>query len=113
MGSKRYPKDVLNQATDVMTAINQIDPNFRSGSVSVTSFTDDVTQVQSIQTQIVALEKQLAGLRNQRNDRLMGLWESIKRMRTSIKGAYGDDSSEYDLVGGTRRSEYKRTPRKP
>lgn len=43
----------------------------------------------------------------------MGLWESIKRMRTSIKGLYGDDSSEYKLVGGTRRNEYKRTPRKP
>jgi hypothetical protein len=39
--------------------------------------------------------------------------ELIKRVRASVKGAFGDDSDEYELVGGTRASERKRPVRKP
>lgn len=113
MGTRGYPTNTLDQATDIVAACTQIDPNFRSGSLTLTSFADDVAQVKNIHAQITALELQLADLRNRRDDRLTKMWDAIKRIRASIKGAYGDDSSEYELVGGTRMSERKRTPRKP
>ena len=43
----------------------------------------------------------------------MSLWDTIKRVRATVKGAYGDDSSEYELVGGTRVSEHRRPARRP
>jgi hypothetical protein len=40
------------------------------------------------------------------------VWDTVKRIRAGVKGAYGDDSFEYDLIGGTRRSERKRPARR-
>jgi hypothetical protein len=34
------------------------------------------------------------------------------RMLAAIGARYGTDSSEYEMVGGTRTSERKRSPRK-
>jgi flagellar biosynthesis/type III secretory pathway chaperone len=38
--------------------------------------------------------------------------ELLKRIRAAVRGAYGDDSTEYELVGGTRLSERKKPLRK-
>jgi hypothetical protein len=38
----------------------------------------------------------------------------VKRVRSAIKGVYGDDSTQYEMVGGTRMSERKpRTRKRP
>jgi hypothetical protein len=44
--------------------------------------------------------------------KLAGIWDRIKRVRATVKGAYGDDSSEYELVGGTRMSERRQPARR-
>ena len=54
-----------------------------------------------------ALDAQLVDLRNKRDEVYSELWDKIKRVRNSVKGIYGDDSSEYEMVGGTRRSGRK------
>ena len=36
----------------------------------------------------------------------------MKRIRTGVKAIYGDDSLEYERVGGKRASEIKRSPHK-
>ncbi len=59
-----------------------------------------------------ALEAQLTDLRNQRDALYAGLWDKVKRVRSTVKGIYGDDSSEYEMVGGTRKSERKHPARK-
>lgn len=41
------------------------------------------------------------------------LKEFIKRTLGAIGSKYGDDSSEYELAGGMRRSERKKPVRKP
>jgi len=75
-------------------------------------FTNALAQTQAIQSQINGLELQLTDLRNKRDERLTGIWETVKRVRATVKGMYGDDSSEYELVGGTRMSERKKAARK-
>jgi hypothetical protein len=35
----------------------------------------------------------------------------MKRLRSGVKAVFGDDSLEYERVGGKRRSEYKRRTR--
>ena len=113
MATKHYPANILDQARDVLIGCKQIDPNLQIGALTQTAFADTMAQTQTMQSQIDTLEKQLTELRNKRDDQLNTLWESVKRVRFSVKGAYGDDSLEYELVGGTRLSDRKRPGRKP
>jgi hypothetical protein len=55
---------------------------------------------------------QLADLRNKRDERLTQMWDALKRVRATVKGVYGDDSSEYKLVGGNL-PERAQTPCSP
>jgi hypothetical protein len=68
---------------------------------------------QSLKNEIGALEVQLVDLRNQRDEVFRTGWEYVIRLRAGIKGFYGDDASQYELVGGTRRSERKPHPKRP
>ncbi len=48
-----------------------------------------------------------------KNKSIKGLRDAIKRLRNAVKGEYGDDSTEYESVGGKRLSERKPPVRKP
>jgi hypothetical protein len=73
----------------------------------------DINGIQQTQHDLAALEAQLLEVRDRRDELYLAAWDKVKRMRAGIKGLYGDDSSEYELVGGTRRSERKRARRTP
>ena len=49
----------------------------------------------------------MTDLRNQRDAANQDLWDKVKRLRAGVKASYGDDSSQYEMVGGTRMSERK------
>jgi hypothetical protein len=66
----------------------------------------------ALETQVAALEVQLAEKRAQRDAHFKNLWEDTKRVRNSIKGSFGDDSLQYKMVGGTRLSDRKPSRRK-
>src|SRR5690349_8401905 len=112
MTVKNFPTDILAQTTDVLAACRQIDPDMKTGALTQAAFADELSQAQAIQSQIQALELQLTNLRNKRDERLAGMWDTVKRVRATVKGTYGDDSSEYELVGGTRMSERRRPVRR-
>ena len=57
-------------------------------------------------------EDQLTNLRNQRDTINQSLWDKVKRARAGVKANYGDDSSQYEMVGGTRLSERKSARRR-
>lgn len=63
-------------------------------------------------TAIARLNNERTDAVNHKNSTGKAVFEFIKRVRSTVKGVYGDDSSEYDLVGGTRRSERKPPTRK-
>ncbi len=65
-----------------------------------------------IQATISSLETQLTDLRNERSVLNTSLWDVLKRLRAGVKAAYGDDSSQYEMIGGTRMSEKKRPAKK-
>ena len=50
--------------------------------------------------------------RNQRDLVYNGMWDKIKRVRAGVKANYGDDSQQFEMVGGTRTSERKSPTRK-
>ena len=58
------------------------------------------------------LENQLTDLRNRRDATNETLWDAVKRVRAGFKASFGDDSSQYEMIGGTRTSERKTATRK-
>ena len=112
MAAKVYPFDTVAQAKDVAQGWKTFDAAFKVGDLTCAALESDVNTVISQQDQIDALEKQLTDLRNQRDASNAALWEKLKRVRSTVKGIYGDNSSQYELVGGTRMSERKPAARK-
>jgi len=112
MAAKPYPTDVLEQAQAVLDAWKQIDEELTFGDLNLEALQTDVGGAAPIQSQMNTLEAQLTDLRNQRDALYQSMWNKVKRVRAAVKGIYGDDSSQYEMVGGTRLSERKSPARK-
>jgi hypothetical protein len=106
------PSNALEQARAVLEAWKSIDPELKFGPLTVAALASDLDQVQVELSQITVLETRLIGLRNQRDALIVSAWDKVVRVRMGMKGIYGDDSSQYEMVGGTRLSEYKHTLRR-
>ena len=105
--SKPYPADILSRLQASITRWKEINATLKFGDLSLDSMQAVLERGRALRNQIGALEAQLIDLRSQRDDAYTTGWKYIIRMRNGIKGYYGDDSSEYEMAGGTRRSEYK------
>jgi len=107
MPGKSYPNDVIEQAQVVSNAWTQISPSLAFGSLNASALNATLSAATAVQAQITSLETQLIDLRNQRDDLNAGIWDVVKRVRAGMKAIYGDDSSQYEMIGGTRMSERK------
>ena len=67
----------------------------------------EVDKVKALQIRIMQLQIELSNVRNEPDEACIGIWDKVKRVRSSIKGIYGDNSYEYSLAGGTRLSNRK------
>ena len=105
--SKPYPADVLTRLRAAILAWNNIDPQLTIGHLSLADFQAALDRGEAIRREITGLEVRLTDLRNQRDQVNSQCWSYVVRLRSAIKGIYGDDSSQYEVVGGTRRSERK------
>jgi hypothetical protein len=112
MRRKLYPINVLARAKNITVAWEQIGAAVTFGSVTNGVFHEDIMQAGAIETRIKEAELQLAVLRNERDALYLSLWDKVKRVYDSVKGIYGDDSTEYELVGRKRASARKRRSRK-
>lgn len=107
MSRKRPPSDVLEQIQSALEAWKIIDPKLKIGDLTQDELKNHFTQSRQLNIELDALEAKLRSLRNQRNELLWDSWQLLKRLRAGIKAIYGDDSSQYELIGGTRLSERK------
>jgi hypothetical protein len=110
--AKRYPTNILEQAQRVLDAWNQISATPAFGTLNIAALTADITAAKTLETDISKLERQLEDKRNQREAVYTSMWDKVKRVRSGVKSNYGDDSYQYDLVGGTRTSDRKPHTRK-
>ena len=111
MGKKLYPTDTLKQAKSLLTAWDLIDPSLQFGPSTPDSLSADLASVDDLAARIRSLKTELLDLRNQRDAACIEVWDKVKRTRAGIKAIYGDDSTEYQIAGGTRRSDRKRPRR--
>ncbi|MGC1377752.1 MAG: hypothetical protein WA821_16085 [Anaerolineales bacterium] len=107
-----YPFDSVDQAKDVIKGWKTFDAAFKVGELTCAALESEVNEALGLQDQIDALEKQLTDLRNRRDTKAASIWEMVKRVRSTVKGLFGDNSSQYELVGGTRLSERKKPVKK-
>ena len=108
----RYPRGAVEQARAVLEAWKEIDPELQIGGLAPAALDDNLTQIGDLLAQMDKLEAQMTDLRNERDAVIAEAWDKVKRVRTGMKAIYGDDSSEYEMVGGTRLSERKPRRRK-
>jgi hypothetical protein len=111
MSKKFYPPDVVEQAQDVLVGWLQANGTLAFGTLNSAALTADVTAAAPMEAEISKLEKQLADKRNQRDVLYLGIWDKVKRVRSGVKANYGDDSQQYEMVGGKRLSDRK-SPRR-
>ena len=107
MARKVFPSNVVEQAQDVLVGWGQVSATLAFGTLNPAALTADLTAASPLESEISKLEKQLADKRNQRDILYNNMWEKIKRVRAGVKANYGDDSQQYEMVGGTRMSERK------
>jgi hypothetical protein len=112
MGRKIYPTDVVDQAQDILVGWEQVNDSLTFGSLTPTALLEDVTIAGPLESEISRLEKQLADKRDQRDVLYNSIWDKVKRVRAGVKANYGDDSQQYEMVGGTRMSDRKPRARK-
>jgi hypothetical protein len=112
MGKRKFPTNLIKQSQTLLSGLSQITPAPTITGITATSFTTDVAAATTLEKLITDLEAQLNDKRNLRDAQFAALWDKAKRIRNSIKGSYGDDSPQYDLVGGTRLSDRKPYRRK-
>jgi hypothetical protein len=113
MSKKFIPTDLPEQAASIQDAWGRIDAKMTLGKVSLTSLRTDIETLRGIESDLLSLENQMIALREQRDVQRQATWDKVKGVRSMVKVIYGDDSLEYELMGGTRRSERKYARRTP
>ncbi len=111
MSRTSCPSDTIEQAEVVVEAWKNIDPALQLGGMALTALEGEAAQIRALHMQINSRETELIDLRNQRDALTLSVWDRLKRVRTGVKSLFGDDSSEYEMVGGTRLSDRKHPAR--
>lgn len=110
MSNRNYPTDVADQGRAVVEAWREINPALSLGGMALADMEASLDRLGGIYAQLDGLDAQVTELRNQRDAAAEDLWDRVKRARTGVKSVFGDNSSEYEVVGGTRMGDRK--PRK-
>ena len=109
--TKKLPTDILNQAVTTQEAWARVDEGLTFGQLSIGALAMDIKGIRSVEHTLANLETHLTELRNQRDALHGAAWDKVKRVRAGVKAAFGDDSSQYEMIGGTRVSDRKVTRR--
>jgi len=118
MARTKRTSSILETARQRLAGLKSITPTPEFGpSLTVSGYEADINafiaKMESYNTHLAALDQELNELEGMET----GLREKNVRILSATEATYGPDSSEYEQVGGTRRSERKRTgpkgPRTP
>lgn len=102
---------LLKEAGKVQQALEKI----REGLPDSISAAEMGTRIDALEAKVGeldALNAERTRLVNEKGAQADDLSDYIVRVRAAVKGIFGTDSTEYEMVGGTRLSERKRGKRK-
>lgn len=107
MPKRRYPTNVADQAKGVLSTWSKIDDQLTFGDLNIGVLVMEINQARGVEEQMTSLRNQLTDLRKRRDALYQSTWDKVKRVGAGVKASFGDDSSQYEMVGGTRLSERK------
>ena len=102
---------LLQIAGETKEALGKISADLPT-DVSVAEITAKIADLESAVSELDALNAERTRLVNVKGDKAGALSDYLVHVRTSVKAVCGPDSSEYDMIGGTRSSERKKPKKK-
>ncbi len=102
---------LLQEANEIKQALEQMGANVPAG-ISAAEMSNRITALESIISELDKVNAQRTQLVNSKADVAKNVSDYIVQVRAVVKGIRGADSSEYDMVGGTRKSERKKPKKK-
>jgi hypothetical protein len=109
--TKKAETDVLAEAQSIGKVVSSL--TGLPSRIDVPGFLALIARLQERFDKIEEIKRQLTAEINAKDEDLKSAKEKIVDMRGAVKGSYGADSTEYELVGGTRTSDRKKPTRKP
>ncbi|HXI24140.1 MAG TPA: hypothetical protein VNG71_09785 [Pyrinomonadaceae bacterium] len=114
MPRQKRNSPVLQTARERLAGLKEfhIEPDF-GAALTVAAYE---TEINGYATDETNYNQDLAALDDKQNRldaRESGLKDLNQRILAAVKAQFGPDSSEFELAGGTRRSERKKPVRKP
>ena len=113
MARKKRTSRVLEIARQRLAGLKKITPKPELGNITVESYEAEVNGFTAEQDSYNGELAQLDERTNRLDARESQLADLNQRVLAAVKGQYGPDSSEFEQVGGTRRSDRKRPTRAP
>ncbi len=113
MASRKFPTDILSQAIEAQAAWSEIDEEMIFGTLNMGALATDIKNILTVEGSLATLEAQLTEIRDQRDDFCGAAWDKVKRVRAGVKANFGDDSTQYNMIGGTRVSDRKAVRKSP
>ena len=113
MARKRRISPALAVARQRLAGLNKITPAPNLGpNISVAAYQGVANDTAAIEESHNQLAAQMDDSSNRYDvqENLMADWN--RRVLSAVEAQYGPDSSEYEMVGGTRKCERKRPTRK-
>lgn len=105
MPSKSIPK-LLQEANEVKKALEKIGAGLPEG-LTAADMAAKIAGLEAVVGEVDAANADLTRLVNRKGEQAEAVSDHIVQVRAAVKGIFGADSSEYDMVGGTRTSERK------
>jgi hypothetical protein len=106
MLTNSIPK-LLQEANEVKQALATMGEALPS-EISAAGMEDRITELEAVIGELDAVNVDRTRLVNLKRDKAEAASDYIVQARSTVKGIFGADSSEYDMVGGTRVSERSR-----
>ena len=102
------PADVVADADNILK-VWSVNAEFKLKDVTLGQFQQDRDDLANLLAELKRKDDEMTPLRNRRDDLTAKINSACTRARSGIKGYFGEDSTEYELAGGTRASERKKT----
>jgi len=102
---------LLQEAHAIKEALEQMGEGVPAG-ISASEMSDRIAALEAIISELDKENAKTTQLVNSKGDQARRVSDYIVQVRSVVKGISGSDSSEYEMVGGTRASERKKPKRK-
>lgn len=102
---------LLQEAHEIKQALEQMGEDVPAG-ISAAEMESRLVELESVISELDTVNAHRTQLVNSKADEAKHVSDYIVQVRAVVKGIKGADSSEYEMVGGTRASERKKPKKK-